>query len=58
MRRISAFVLLPVAALLLAPMSSLAGAGPAPEIDPGSLAGGVALVMTSAAVILERRRRR
>ena len=56
MRKIYAFVSLPLAVLLLAPVTAFAAV--APEIDPGSLAGGVALVMTSAAVILERRRRR
>ena len=58
MRKTRVLVFLPLAALLLAPMSSFAGIVPGPEIDPASVAGGVALVMTSAAVILERRRRR
>lgn len=57
MRKTRVLVFLPLAALLLAPMSSFAGM-PVPEIDPASVMGGVALVMTSAAVILERRRRR
>ena len=57
MRKTRVLVFLPLAALLLAPMSSFAGVL-SPEIDPASVAGGVALVMTSAAVILERRRRR
>ena len=57
MRKTRVLVFLPLAALLLAPMSSFAGVA-GPEIDPASVAGGVALVMTGAAVILERRRRR
>jgi hypothetical protein len=43
---------------LLAPVVAFAGISFAPEIDPASAAGGVALVITSAALILERRRRR
>jgi len=47
------------AALLLMPMSSFAGAfAAAPEIDPASAVSGLAMVMTTAALVIERRRRR
>ena len=59
MRRNSAVLFLSATLCLLSPMIALAGiAIPVPEIDPAAATGGLALVMTSAALILERRRRR
>ena len=59
MRKNSAVLFLSAVVCLLAPMSSLAGIiVPVPEINPASATGGLALVMTTAALILERRRRR
>lgn len=59
MRRNSAVLFLSVAICLLSPMIALAGLPiGVPEIDPAAATGGLALVMTSAALILERRRRR
>jgi hypothetical protein len=49
--------LLSLALSLLAPARSFAGIL-APEIDPSSAAGGLALVVSGSALILERRRRR
>lgn len=57
MRKISDVFFLSAAICLLAPMLASAGMG-VPEIDPASARGGLALVMASAALILERRRRR
>jgi len=57
MRKSSEALVLSIAVCLLAPMISIAGV-PVPEIDPAAATGGLALVMTSAALILERRRRR
>lgn len=59
MRKNSAVLLLFVALCLLTPMIASAGIiVPVPEIDPASARGGIALVIASAALILERRRRR
>ena len=57
MMRISRAVLSIAVAVVLLPMSSFAGVG-VPELDPGSAVSGLAMVMTTAALILERRRRR
>ena len=58
MRKNSAVLLLFVTISLVTPMMASAGLPLAPEIDPASARGGLALVMASAALILERRRRR
>jgi hypothetical protein len=56
MKRTSLFSIV-VALCLLAPVRSFAGAM-VPEIDPASAVGGLALVMSASALIMERRRRR
>jgi hypothetical protein len=43
---------------IVASGTALAGSGGAPELDPGSAASGIALLIGGAALLLERYRRR
>ena len=59
MKKASRFGFWLAATFVVMPMTSFAGVVVAgPEIDPASAVGGLAMVMTTAALIIERRRRR
>ncbi len=58
MKKPLAFGIFVAALCVLAPVRSFAGALGVPEIDPASAVSGLALVISTSALILERRRRR